>query len=103
MGDESVSWEAGTIIYKFGEKSHYAYLLKKGAVEIFSENGTKVGFVNKDDANDVFKLGSHKVVAKFSTLITSFTRNGTPCSGEVFVDDETGDVDEGGAISTTEL
>ena len=49
MGDESVSWEAGTIIYKFGEKSHYAYLLKKGAVEIFSENGTKVGFVNKDE------------------------------------------------------
>ena len=34
MGDESVSWEAGTIIHKFGEKSHYAYLLKKGAVEI---------------------------------------------------------------------
>ena len=49
MSDENVFWETGTVIYKFGEKSHYAYLLKEGAVEIFSENGTKVGFVNKDE------------------------------------------------------
>ena len=40
-----------TVIYKYGDKSDFAYLLKEGAVEILSENGTKVGYVN---AKEVF-------------------------------------------------
>ena len=29
--------------------SDYAYLLKEGEIEILSENGTKIGFVNTDE------------------------------------------------------
>ena len=46
MGEEFISWEQNTVIYKYGDKSDFAYLLKEGAVEILSENGTKVGYVN---------------------------------------------------------
>ena len=49
--EEYISWEPNTVIYKFGDQSDYAYLLEKGAVEILSENGTKVGYVN---AKEVF-------------------------------------------------
>ena len=45
MGEQFISWEPNTVIYKFGDKSDFAYLLKEGAVEILSENGTKVGYV----------------------------------------------------------
>ena len=36
--EEYISWEPNTIIYKFGDKSDFAYLLEEGAVEILSEN-----------------------------------------------------------------
>ncbi len=49
MGGEKISWEAGQTIYKAGEESDFAYLLIKGEVEILSDKGTRVGFINKDE------------------------------------------------------
>ena len=49
MGGENISWAAGEIIYKVGDESDFAYLLTKGEVEIISEKGTRVGFINKDE------------------------------------------------------
>ena len=51
MGEEFITWEPKTVIYKFGDQADFAYLLKEGAVEILSENGTRVGYVN---AKEVF-------------------------------------------------
>ena len=51
MGGKNISWTAGEIIYKVGDESDFAYLLTKGEVEIISEKGTRVGFINK---NEVF-------------------------------------------------
>tara|TARA_B100000242_G_scaffold165860_1_gene118522 strand:- start:832 stop:1200 length:369 start_codon:yes stop_codon:yes gene_type:complete len=49
MGGKNISWTAGEIIYKVGDESDFAYLLTKGEVEIISEKGTRVGFINKDE------------------------------------------------------
>ena len=49
MGSENISWTAGEIIYKAGDEPEFAYLLTKGEVEIISEKGTRVGFVNEDE------------------------------------------------------
>ena len=49
MGSKNISWTAGEIIYKAGDEPDFAYLLTKGEVEIISEKGTRVGFVNKDE------------------------------------------------------
>ena len=49
MGRENISWTAGEIIYKAGNEPDFAYLLTKGEVEIISEKGTRVGFVNEDE------------------------------------------------------
>ena len=51
MVEEFIFWEPNTVIYKIGDKSDFAYLLKEGAVEILSENGTKVGYVNAKELN----------------------------------------------------
>ena len=49
MGGKNISWTAGEIIYKVGDESDFAYHLTKGEVEIISEKGTRVGFINKDE------------------------------------------------------
>tara|TARA_B100000886_G_scaffold315807_1_gene254023 strand:- start:405 stop:662 length:258 start_codon:yes stop_codon:yes gene_type:complete len=49
LGAENISWEAGEVIYKAGDESNFAYLLTKGEVEIISEKGTRVGFINEDE------------------------------------------------------
>ena len=49
MGSENISWTAGEIIYKAGNEPDFAYVLTKGEVEIISEKGTRVGFVNEDE------------------------------------------------------
>ena len=65
MGEEFISWEQNTVIYKYGDKSDFAYLLK-GAVEILSENGTKVGYVN---AKEVF--GEQSILLDTSRTVTA--------------------------------
>ena len=49
MVDETIDWTEGSIIYNIGDASDFAYLLKTGIVEIKSKNGTRVGFINKDE------------------------------------------------------
>ena len=49
MSRENISWTASEIIYKAGDEPDFAYLLTKGEVEIISEKGTRVGFVNEDE------------------------------------------------------
>ena len=51
MGGKNISWPVGQIIYKAGDEPDFAYLLTKGEVEIISEKGTRVGFINE---NEVF-------------------------------------------------
>ena len=64
--EEYISWEPNTVIYKFGDQSDYAYLLEKGAVEILSENGTKVGYVN---AKEVF--GEQSILLETPRTVTA--------------------------------
>ena len=49
MGGEKISWAAGEVIYKAGDQSEFAYLLTKGEVEIISDKGKRVGFINEDE------------------------------------------------------
>ena len=49
MSAKNISWTAGETIYKTGDKSDFAYLLTKGEVEIISNKGTRVGFINEDE------------------------------------------------------
>ena len=64
--EEYISWEPNTVIYKFGDQSDFAYLLEKGAVEILSENGTKVGYVN---AKEVF--GEQSILLETQRTVTA--------------------------------
>ena len=64
--EEYISWEPNTVIYKFGDQSDFAYLLEKGAVEILSENGTKVGYVN---AKEVF--GEQSILLETPRTVTA--------------------------------
>ena len=66
MGEEFITWEPKTVIYKFGDQADFAYLLKEGAVEILSENGTRVGYVN---AKEVF--GEQSILLNTSRTITA--------------------------------
>ena len=66
MVEEFIFWEPNTVIYKIGDKSDFAYLLKEGAVEILSENGTKVGYVN---AKEVF--GEQSILLNTSRTVTA--------------------------------
>ena len=66
MGGEFITWEPKTVIYKFGDQSDFAYLLKEGAVEILSENGTKVGFVNEKEV-----FGEQSILLNTSRTVTA--------------------------------
>ena len=66
MTEEFISWEANTVIYKYGDESDFAYLLEEGAVEILSENGTKVGYVN---AKEVF--GEQSILLNTARTVTA--------------------------------
>ena len=49
MGEENISWNACEIIYKVGDVPDFAYLLTTGEIEIISDKGTRVGFINEDE------------------------------------------------------
>ena len=49
MGKENISWKAGETIYKVGDEPDFAYILTTGEIEIISEKGTRVGFINEDE------------------------------------------------------
>ena len=66
MGEEFITWEPKTVIYKFGDQADFAYLLKEGAVEILSENRTRVGYVN---AKEVF--GEQSILLDTTRTVTA--------------------------------
>lgn len=49
MEEQLIFWKTGEIIYNFNDNSDFTYLLKGGEVEVQSQNGTKVGFINKNE------------------------------------------------------
>ena len=68
MSAENISWAAGEVIYKAGDESNFAYLLTKGEVEIISEQGTRVGFINKDEV-----FGELSILLNTKRTVTAIT------------------------------
>ena len=68
MGEENISWKAGEIIYKTGDEPDFAYLLTKGEVEIISDKGTRVGFINEDEV-----FGELSILLNTKRTVTAIT------------------------------
>ena len=68
MGEENISWTAGEVIYKVGDEPDFAYLLTKGEVEIISDKGTRVGFINKDEV-----FGELSILLNTKRTVTAIT------------------------------
>jgi CRP-like cAMP-binding protein len=47
--NNKISWKSGTTIYKFDDQSDFAYFLIDGEIEIISENGNTVGYINQKE------------------------------------------------------
>ena len=69
MSGKKVSWNSEEIIYKVGEDSEHAYLLTHGKVEILSNNGIRVGFINQ---NEVF--GEQSILLNTKRTVTAIAR-----------------------------
>ena len=68
MVEENISWKAGEIIYKVGDEPDFAYLLTQGEVEILSDKGTRVGFINKDEV-----FGELSILLNTKRTVTAIT------------------------------
>ena len=68
MNEENISWKAGEIIYKIGDEPDFAYLLTKAEVEIISEEGTRVGFINVDEV-----FGELSILLNTKRTVTAIT------------------------------
>ena len=66
MDMEKISWKAGTTIYRLGDEPDYAYLLTEGEIEIYSNMGTKVGFINQDEV-----FGEQSILLETKRTITA--------------------------------
>ena len=66
MGNDLITWESGTIIYNFNDESDCAYLLKEGEVQIISEKGINVGFINE---NEIF--GEQSILLGVKRTVTA--------------------------------
>ncbi len=62
----SVEWKEGTTIYKFGEQSDCAYYLITGEVEIISEKGKTVGFINDKEV-----FGEQSILLETTRTVTA--------------------------------
>lgn len=60
-----INWKAGDTVYSVDDDSKCAYLLKDGEVEVLSNNGIRVGFVNK---NEIF--GEQSVLLNTKRTVT---------------------------------
>ncbi len=67
----NVEWKQGDLIYKLGDDANFAYFLEKGEVEIISEKGVTVGFINE---KEVFGEQSVLLGTK-RTVTTKATKN----------------------------
>ena len=47
--NNKISWKSGTTIYNFNDPSDFAYFLIDGEIEIISENGNTVGYINQKE------------------------------------------------------
>ena len=68
MVEKNISWKAGEIIYKIGDEPDFAYLLTQGEVEIISDKGTRVGFINKDEV-----FGELSILLNTKRTVTAIT------------------------------
>ena len=68
MVEKNISWKAGEIIYKVGDEPDFAYLLTQGEVEIISDMGTRVGFINKDEV-----FGELSILLNTKRTVTAIT------------------------------
>ena len=68
MVEANISWKAGKIIYKVGDEPDFAYLLTKGEVEIISDKGTRVGFINEDEV-----FGELSILLNTKRTVTAVT------------------------------
>ncbi len=69
MKNNEISWKAGKTIYNFNDDSDFAYLLKDGEVEIKSQNGVRIGYINKDEVfgEQSILLGTKRTVHALAT------------------------------------
>ena len=68
MGEENISWKAGETIYKVGDEPDFAYLLTAGEIEIISDKGTRVGFINEDEV-----FGELSILLNTKRTVTAVT------------------------------
>ena len=68
MGEKNISWTAGEIIYKVGDEPDFAYLLTEGEIEIISDKGTRVGFINEDEV-----FGELSILLNTKRTVTAIT------------------------------
>ena len=68
MGEKNISWKAGEIIYKVGDEPDFAYLLTQGEVEVLSDKGTRVGFINEDEV-----FGELSILLNTKRTVTAIT------------------------------
>jgi len=68
MENDLITWKAGTVIYNFNDKPDFAYLLKEGEVQIISEKGINVGFINE---NEIF--GEQSILLDVKRTVTAKT------------------------------
>ena len=66
MSEEKIAWSAGTVIYEYGSEPEYAYLLLNGELEILSDKGIRVGFINKDEV-----FGEQSIILKTKRTVTA--------------------------------
>tara|TARA_X000000368_G_scaffold314474_1_gene252084 strand:+ start:735 stop:1115 length:381 start_codon:yes stop_codon:yes gene_type:complete len=47
--NNKITWKSGTTIYNFNDQSDFAYFLIDGEIEIISEHGNTVGYINQKE------------------------------------------------------
>ena len=71
MSENKINWSEGTTIYKFNDKSDFAYLLLEGEILVKSSGGKSVEFINK---NEIF--GEQSIILGIRrTVITVASKN----------------------------
>ena len=65
---KSIIWEPGETIYEVGDEPDFAYLLTTGEIEIISDKGTRVGFINQDEV-----FGELSILLNTKRTVTAIT------------------------------
>ena len=64
-----IKWKQGDLIYKLGDEANFAYFLEEGEIEIISEKGVRVGFINEKEVfgEQSLLLGTKRTVTTKAT------------------------------------